>query len=269
MQIDLLPKNIQCMMSHFSSKTNTTADITTLTHYLTHNPSFASELFHTALSWENIEVLKLLIFHKADIHSCAGAYASPALHIAVQLENIDIVRLLLHHKASVNSLDATGDTALHRAAAKGNLGIANVLLANGAMIDSCNLQRETPLHYAVRFKHTAVTTRFLQKSANVNAQNYNGTTPLHIAAKQGTHQLVRILRDHGANVKLLDRNHQTPEACARARHPEIADLISVPKSATTPSWFAYLTRLCKKSQEAHSTRVPLLETGKGKKTNVL
>lgn len=243
----LLPENIQTMMHHFSTKKNDASDITTLTRYLTSTPSFSTEILHTALQWGNLEVLKLLIFHKANVNHCSGPYHTPALHAAVKSGDVEIVRLLLQNRASTQSMDATKDTALHRAAAQGYLAIAKVLLANGASVDAPNILCETPLHYAIRYKHADLAADLLKKGANVNAQNTNGRSSLHIAASQGNRRLVLLLRHHGANLNLLDHNQQTPEACARAQHPEIADLIVTPKKSQFPACFAFLHRGTKKS----------------------
>ncbi len=257
MNLALLPANIQMMIHRFSTKKNDASDITTLTQYLASTPNLATELLYIALQWGNLEVVKLLIFHQANVNHCSGPYNTPALHVAVKFGDIEIVRLLLQNRASTQSIDATQDTALHRAAAQGHLAIAKVLLANGAAVDAPNLLGEAPLHYAVRFKHTELAETLLKKGANVNMQTTNGRSPLHIAASQGHRQLVLLLRHHGANLRLLDHNQQTPEVCAKTLHPEIADLIAIPKSHIL-GCFSFL----KKTGPTDTLTDPFLQTKK-------
>ncbi|SFP87609.1 ankyrin repeat domain-containing protein [Hymenobacter arizonensis] len=59
-------------------------------------------------------------------------FATTYLITAASNNSLDLVKLLLKHKAQVNQADAFKSTALMAAASKGNKAMVEVLLANGA-----------------------------------------------------------------------------------------------------------------------------------------
>ena len=119
-----------------------------------------------------------------------------------------IVQLLLHHGCDPNVVDQSQDTVLHLVAKNGNSQVAKILLENGAKINVLDGYRRTPLHTAVKYKHVEVAKVLLEFGADVNAIYVQGDAPLHIAlkSKQFNLDLIKLLIDNKANLKLKDRS---------------------------------------------------------------
>ena len=67
----------------------------------------------------------------------------PILQSAVAAGNIEVIKALLTHGADVNVRSAEGMTALHAAAFEGNAAIVKLLIANGADIEAKTNKGET------------------------------------------------------------------------------------------------------------------------------
>jgi ankyrin repeat protein len=50
----------------------------------------------------------------------------------------------------------------------------------------------------------------LNKGAVVSAQDLEGSTALHLAADQGQREMINLLIDNGAEVRLVDKLGRTP-----------------------------------------------------------
>ncbi|MFA4828453.1 MAG: ankyrin repeat domain-containing protein [Thermodesulfovibrionales bacterium] len=83
-----------------------------------------------------------------------------ALHAAIGGGNIEIVKLLMNHGANVNAKDKSGMTPLHIAATKGNHEAINLLLNSKADLDAEDNNGHTPFYVAVESRHKE-TGRFL------------------------------------------------------------------------------------------------------------
>ena len=69
---------------------------------------------HIASSTGDIEIVRLLIKHGADVNAKNEIDSSP-LHLALSEEEISIVRLLVEHGADVTAQDWSHKTPLHLA----------------------------------------------------------------------------------------------------------------------------------------------------------
>lgn len=67
----------------------------------------------------------------------------------------------------------------------------------------------TPLHYAALDNDVALLRRLLAEGANVNARDRQGFTPLHFACQQGAAEAVRALIEAGALVDARDERGDT------------------------------------------------------------
>jgi len=117
---------------------------------------------------KDIELTKLLLQHKASVHS---TYGTPALTVAISNSNIETARLLLTHNADPNWLGKQlfCRSALEEAVQNRSLELIDLLLESGADINQCS-------------------------------SAHGGRTPLQRAAKNGDEQVIEHLLKHGASM---------------------------------------------------------------------
>ena len=171
-----------------------------------------------------------------------GDSGATALMEASRSGNVALVDMLLVKGSNVTLVDDEGATALHGAAESPyGYRCVEVLLENGAIPDARTATGETPLVKSLGFPLADPATEFLvpnyirtirallARGADVNVRYGHGFTPLMRAAIGGNPQIVRLLLDHGANVKAATGNGETAETLA-LRHNNI-DIATIIKEA--------------------------------------
>jgi uncharacterized protein len=121
------------------------------------------------------------------------------------------VDALLKQNVDINPPQGDGMTALHWAALRDDLDMVNLLLSAGASVKAATRNGAiTPLFLACGNGNPAILEGLLKAGAGANSVNANGTTPLMTAASSGQPDAVKILLDHGADVKAKEAaNGQT------------------------------------------------------------
>ena len=163
--------------------------------------SYGYTPLHVAALGGHVDVVKLLLSNGADVHAKSDSGERP-LHMAAESGNLEITQLLLARGAKVNvRRKRAGDTPLHVAARHGHTTVGELLLANGAKVNSRggSFNASTPLHHAVNSGHTAMVELLIQKGANVNAKAL-AKTPLFMAVRNRDTVMAELLLAHGANV---------------------------------------------------------------------
>jgi ankyrin repeat protein len=115
---------------------------------------------------------------------------------------VELVRLLLDHKADIEATEEwTGERPLHYAAFYGKTETVRLLLERGAKLDAKDKEHSwTALHKAAYCGRTEVTKLLLEKGADVNARGELGQTPLDVARESGDDHYRRvapILKSYG------------------------------------------------------------------------
>jgi ankyrin repeat protein len=153
---------------------------------------------HLAARMGHIDMVKLLVAHKADVNAKDRIDDTP-LHLAALDGHAEVVELLLGDRADVNAKDSDSNTPLHLAARTGQVDVAKLLVAHKAEINARNKDGDTPLHLAAAADQLDVVTFLLTQKITVNSRNDVGNTPLNAASKSGYKDIVDILRQHGGH----------------------------------------------------------------------
>ncbi|KAF7547411.1 hypothetical protein G7Z17_g7738 [Cylindrodendrum hubeiense] len=127
-------------------------------------------------------------------------------------------------QVSARTRDLRGLTPLHLTVQKDHLALAMLLLDRGV---DCNARAKTgvtPLHLAARFASAATVEFLLEKGhADPNSRRDDGRTPLHYAAgaavdgDEEVRDVIRVLRDWGADPTIKDDKDRTPRDIAQKR----------------------------------------------------
>jgi ankyrin repeat protein len=221
--------------------------------------------------------LELLLAHGGKGRAAVPAYT--ALMAAAKNGDLEAVNCLLDHGANVKAKTPTGFTALIAAALSGNAKVVALLLERGADANAvCELERgilQTPAGVAASmghadclrllmaagadvnvqggpFNHSALlgaattpskeTVHLLLAKANVNATDWSGNTALDWAARRGETEIVKMLREAGAEQskppshpdKPLAPPHPNPSPPAQGRGVGVREVRRAVAAALPP-----------------------------------
>ncbi|KAK5994815.1 Ankyrin-3 [Cladobotryum mycophilum] len=126
--------------------------------------------------------------------------------------------------ASPNTCDPRNLTPLHLAAERDHMAVAMLLLDRGANIHARADGGCMPLHLAARYASADTVEMLIDRAgADPNARTSDGRTPLHYAARSAEdggderREVIRTLRDFGADPTLTTRKGETPRDVAQKR----------------------------------------------------
>lgn len=155
----------------------------------------------------NAGVVSALIEAGADVHRTSrfAGYDEPPFHTAASRCNVDVIRVLLKHGANVNDQTSEGFTALHKAARGGCAGCVQVLLEEGRADYSRRLiNGSQPIHYAAQWNNSDCMKVLVEAGADINSRNKSGKTPLHWATEHHGVASVQWLLNNGADPRLAE-----------------------------------------------------------------
>jgi len=167
----------------------------------------------------NVDTVKSLLAHGAEVNAKESARGQTALMWAVAEKHPEVVRLLVAHGADVHAHSTSGFTPLLFAAQQGDLDSAKALLEAGANVSEAAPEEGSTLVVATHSGHEALALFLLEKGADPNAADAYGVTALHYAMLKGLArvsgvrpisgagylyrpnmpELVKALLGHGAN----------------------------------------------------------------------
>ena len=163
----------------------------------------------------------------------AEARTTP-LHYAADYKMHDIATfLIVEHSQDVNARNLdSGETPLHQSSRHGDVEMAQLFLEHGADANALDLKNWTPLHCASKFGRVGAARVLLEHGVYANARDANNATPLHVASDsnywdEGLLDVVRILRQYGADIHARDDEGRTPfmRATAKGRHNSMIQLL--------------------------------------------
>lgn len=165
---------------------------------------------HYAARQGEVEIVKTLIAADADLGARAGGpgHATP-LYLAVRHGNTAVAQLLLNHGADPNEMVDLGDVQaapIYFAVVADHHDLVDVLLAAGADVNVNFTAGEhigPPLLFAAVHGYFDVAGKLLAANAQVDGRkNPNRPTPLLAAVTRGDSNMVKLLIEHGADVRV-------------------------------------------------------------------
>jgi ankyrin repeat protein len=136
----------------------------------------------------DLEAVKLLVEHGADVKERDRVVRSTPLHIATVVGNIEVVKFLVERCPEVvRKRNCAWERPLHVAAGKGRTDVVKFLVERWpAAMGRRDLRLRTPLHVAAVAGKTEVVKFLVQRwPESMRKRDINLNTPLHLATVQG------------------------------------------------------------------------------------
>jgi len=179
----------------------------------------AGRSLHLAVVMEDLEAIRLLYEHGADLEMPNQASGAHPLHVAADIGIPPVVNLLVDLGANLEARDSLGRTPLIQAAIAGNSAVVAVLLAAGADADAAETRhRITALHLAAFSDRREIIDTLLGYGADVDAADSQGETPLFWAVGRGHTQTIARLINAGADINHRNLAGVSPLGAAAFAH---------------------------------------------------
>ncbi|KAK8034653.1 ankyrin repeat-containing domain protein [Apiospora rasikravindrae] len=210
------------------------SDLTKVYHWCTDNQmdidaaSFALDAIdgntgttplHRAVEKEELEVVRSMLLHVANINVRDQLSDSTPLLVAATTRSRRMVQLLLEEGADVEVTDNSRMTALHRAQSKsGGVQVAELLLeARPEVLDEVDSYGKTALYLACERGNEKMVQFLLESGAKPNIQGPGQCTPLMVAVevvaksaqKMQKLNIVQLLISYGAVPRMRDNMGRT------------------------------------------------------------
>jgi len=184
----------------------------------------ANPLYYAALFGFRDLTARLLAEHPEDVHVKGGDKVTP-LHASADRGHTDVFSLLVEHFPNPDIKGNLGQTPLLLALYEGHLEIGKLLLDRGADVNASDEFGRTPLLITAGKGQLAFARMLLDNGAKTNIPDW--LTPLHAASLYGHVKVVRLLLEHGADLRARDVQGRTPsEIASQYGKLEIVDLLS-------------------------------------------
>jgi len=162
-----------------------------------HGATMGTQPLIQAVTVQKLDRVKSLLAEGAEVNVKLKSGQTPFL-IACQKGNKEIVEVLLEKGAETDVKTDSGQTPLHFLAQAGNTELAKRLIGQGHDVKAKDRWSWTPLHYACWRNHQETAALLLDSGADINARAQGGMTPLRISKRMGRTEIVKFLRERGA-----------------------------------------------------------------------
>ena len=137
--------------------------------------------------------IKAMIKVNPDTINCKNEGGFTPLIIAGYRGQMEVVKLLLKHKADINAKSGKG-TVLMGACFKGNVELATLLVKYKADVNSVNDLETTPLMYAILSQKIELIKLLLENGALKDVKERSGKTALDYAIQSGNKEIIQLIK---------------------------------------------------------------------------
>ncbi|XP_050508901.1 alpha-latrocrustotoxin-Lt1a-like [Diabrotica virgifera virgifera] len=159
----------------------------------------------------NIKILKYLKEKGANL-SISNKKKRTLLRKAAQYGKLEVLEYLVEYcKMDVNVSDVDGNLPIHMIDMRySNVKILKYLKANGASISISNKKKRTFVHKAARCGNLKVLQYLIEDcKMDVNVSDVDGNLPTHMAAEFNEAEIMKYLKEKGANLSISNNQKHT------------------------------------------------------------
>ncbi len=161
-------------------------------------------LVHWAAYTDNVDLLKFLKEKGADLKT-VNHFGEQAIHAAAKANKVQAAAYLKEQGADVNVQDKSRERPIHEAAMKGHVEMIQWLCENGAEVNVKDSERRMPVHLVAENGNIAAMDVLVKHGADVNissSDHYN-LPPAYYAAQEGHLDMLKWLKNNGADMKAV------------------------------------------------------------------
>jgi len=167
--------------------------------------SAITELLYAAAQGEVGKVRALLENKDEEVKATDTDYdGRTALHLAAGGGHVNVMRMLIKHKADVNALDRHGNTPLYDAYTQRKPAAGKLLRSLAGKLFYSRTRMANELCSASRDGDVDTVRQLLDYGCDPNALNDDGRTSLHVAAAVGNLTVTGLLLERGASPNARD-----------------------------------------------------------------
>lgn len=160
-----------------------------------------------AIRGREIEAVKILLEHKADVTKIKDNSGRNAFFWAAALDELEMLKLFEKYNPDFNTVDNNGSTVLFYT---GEHETIDYLLKNGTDINKKNKSGRTPLiQHSLAYENQDLVKFLIEKGADINAQDNEGLTTLMFAVKTDTVKIIDICLSSKADINIKDNEGKT------------------------------------------------------------
>ncbi|XP_072766909.1 protein fem-1 homolog A-like isoform X2 [Anoplolepis gracilipes] len=141
----------------------------------------------------NLEVIKCLIAHGADVNAVSDSGSTP-VRSACFMTHMDIVSYLVENGADILKANYNGGTCLINSIQ--SVELCTFLLEHGADVNATDIQNKTALHYAIQEHRFRTTKLLLEHNADPHLRSRHNDDALQTACLKGAIQIFEYLVEH-------------------------------------------------------------------------
>jgi len=182
--------------------------------------------FFLASSYNNLDIVKILVKQGIDINMQNYYHSDTALHYAVKNNSIRVIGFLIANGAKINLHNKSGKTPVYEALCYCNTESVKIFEEHGANIDvnMTDNYGETPIYNAVLFAANSNNNEIIQnfymlyEKANIDVKNKDGITPVLNALMSYNIEAIGLLAKLKADINIPDNDGMTPLHYAAKQH---------------------------------------------------